>query len=653
MADTAPEAASLNSDQQLCAVCSGILSADKFAACGHIVCSSCLRNESRGCPQCLTSPNKPEPADVLIVNGKEAESQATKNKEENCEDTKAVEEKKIQEDLQESEDPKKPDEDETEEAVQTGQEKDEGKNVAEKEVKEEVTQKENTEEPLGPDDVVCDSCIESPCRALKSCLTCLVSYCEAHLRPHLENPKFQNHRLVDPLRDIERRTCESHKWPLELFCCADICCVCQDCVAEDHRGHNTIPVVEARRRIERELKEKQCEMVKTVTAAENAINKLQVNTVSIEHSVKEVKEVIETQFAELQVVVERAKREVTEILEGEEKQALRQAEGIRVHLEQRCTDLKKTRAQVEKLSKNKNDVDFLQGYSEWKKESHDISLPGIYIGLMDRLNSYSRVIVDSTQELCEKLVTSYIEKLKETCKNDKMGIKTTVHTIISAKQSMSIPDPKTHDDFLKYATPVSFDAETAHKFLRLTEENKKVTNTTPWQHPYPDAPERFENWRQVLSVESFYLGRHYFEVDISGEGTHAGLTYKSINRKGNESNSCITGNDFSWCLQWNGRTFSAWHSDVESPLNVEKFTRIGIYVDYNQGRLAFYGVADTMILIHEYSAEFLEPLYPAFWLSKKENVVALVAPGEPLPLKSPSPPTSPENKAVGMAPATQ
>lgn len=63
-------------------------------------------------------------------------------------------------------------------------------------------------------------------------------------------------------------------------------------------------------------------------------------------------------------MVERAKREVTEILEAEEKQALKQAEGIRVHLEQRCTELKKTQAQVEKLSKNKNDVDFLQASSK-------------------------------------------------------------------------------------------------------------------------------------------------------------------------------------------------------------------------------------------------------------------------------------------------
>ncbi|XP_061613157.1 tripartite motif-containing protein 16 isoform X2 [Phyllopteryx taeniolatus] len=461
------------------------------------------------------------------------------------------------------------------------------------------------------DAVVCDSCIESPRWALKSCLTCLVSYCEAHLRPHLENAKFHNHRLVEPLRDIERRTCEIHKRPLELFCDADACCLCRDCAGEEHRGHNTARVAEARRRVERELRVKRGDMTKTATAAENAIDKLQLNAVSIQQSVTEVRAVIRAQFEQLRAAVEKAEREVGDILEGEEKQALGQAEGIRAHLEQRCAELKRTQAQVDKISRHKNDVDFLQEYSEWKKDASDISLPGVYIGLMDRLNSVGRVIADATQELCAALATSYMDKVRETCNTD--------------------------------GAQVSFDADTAHVFLRLTEDNRKVTNTTPWQHSYPDLPERFQDWRQVLAAESFYLGRHYFEADIGGEGTHVGLTYKSIQRKGGDSSSCITGNNFSWCLHWNGRNFSAWHSGVETPLSVRKFTRVGVYVDSARGLLAFYGVDEVMTLIHRYEAEFLEPLYPAFWLSKKENVVVLVPPGEPLPLKSPSPPASPSN----------
>lgn len=239
MAETAPADTALVSAQQRCAVCSGELGGDEPAACGHPVCGSCLGDKPNGCPECAQIPGKREPAEAPKQNGTEGE--VIKSEEEQSPDSKTAEEVKIQEDLKESEDPKKPDE-ETKDR-QTGEE---GKNEAKEEVKEE----EVKEEPLGPDDVVCDSCIESPRRAFKSCLTCLVSYCEAHLRPHLENPKFNNHRLVEPLRDIERRTCESHKWPLDFFCCADASCVCQDCVTEDHRGHNTVPVPEARRRIE-------------------------------------------------------------------------------------------------------------------------------------------------------------------------------------------------------------------------------------------------------------------------------------------------------------------------------------------------------------------------------------------------------------------
>lgn len=235
MADTAAVEEAPVSEQQLCGVCSGALSEEaKKSEGGHTV-----EDKSKGCPQCLQSVDKPEPADSLKQNGTEAEAPVIENNE--VRDSKTGQETKTKEDL--NEDPKSPEDKKTEAEPQTGEEV---KNGANEEIKEE----EVKEEPLGPDDVVCDSCIESPRRALKSCLTCLVSYCEAHLRPHLEKPKFQNHRLVEPLRDIERRTCESHKWPLELFCSADACCICQDCVTEDHRGHNIIPVVEARRQIE-------------------------------------------------------------------------------------------------------------------------------------------------------------------------------------------------------------------------------------------------------------------------------------------------------------------------------------------------------------------------------------------------------------------
>ncbi|KAJ8251446.1 hypothetical protein GJAV_G00221440 [Gymnothorax javanicus] len=480
-------------------------------------------------------------------------------------------------------------------------------------------------EALGPEDVACDACLEStPHKAVKSCLTCLVSYCGAHLRPHLENSKFQNHRLVEPLRDVERRTCEDHGCPLELYCPTDASCVCPVCVEEGHQEHTLIPLTEARREIEEELKQKEKGIEQMVTAVEKAISKLQANTTSIKSSVMEVRVETEQQFATLLAAVETTQREVTEILEAEQKQAVQRADGVLTHLEHKLAEVQRAQTRAEKLSRTKNDIDFLQEYATWRKEAVEVALPSVYIGLIDRLSVFGQIVTESTQGLCGLLLPAYRDKLKDALTSEKLGVKNAV-AILNPGPSED-PEPETRDDFLKYATLLSFDVDTAHSFLRLTEDNRKATNTTPWQHDYPDGPRRFAHWRQVMAAESFCLGRHYFEVELSGDGVHVGVTYKSIDYKSEESNGCITGNDFSWCLQWNGRCFSAWHSDTEMLLKVAgEFEKIGVYLDYDKGLLAFYGVGDSMALMHTYQAEFLEPLYPAFWLSKAENVVLLIS----------------------------
>ena len=75
---------------------------------------------------------------------------------------------------------------------------------------------------------------------------------------------------------------------------------------------------------------------------------------------QEVCVIVEQQFSRLQTTVEEARKGVKEVLEGEQRQALRQAEGIQAHLEQKRTELQKTLAQMNKLSRSKSDVDFLQ-----------------------------------------------------------------------------------------------------------------------------------------------------------------------------------------------------------------------------------------------------------------------------------------------------
>ncbi|XP_056612449.1 uncharacterized protein si:ch211-281l24.3 isoform X7 [Triplophysa dalaica] len=50
----------------------------------------------------------------------------------------------------------------------------------------------------GPEDVSCDICSDMKLKAVKSCLTCDVSYCDTHIRQHYTVPALQRHNLIKP-----------------------------------------------------------------------------------------------------------------------------------------------------------------------------------------------------------------------------------------------------------------------------------------------------------------------------------------------------------------------------------------------------------------------------------------------------------------------
>lgn len=480
----------------------------------------------------------------------------------------------------------------------------------------------------GEGEILCDFCLgASRVRAVKSCLTCMVNYCEEHLRPHQENSKLHSHQLTEPVKEQDLRTCPAHHSPLVAFCHHDQQCICQECGQSEHRGHPSVSLDAARRDKEAELRRTQLDLERKLELNENAIARLQANQKSVLVSVSEVKVVVEEQFGELLAAMRKAQADVMLFLEEKEQAALSQANGIKTHLEYRSAEMGKSKQELERIAAISNTVLFLEEYCKFKN-TEDSAFPSVYIRLKDKLSGIRRVITDSTAHLVQ-LLQNYKEKLQEFAKEEEYDIGTQVSAIVERKYRTSKPEPSTRQQFLQYACDIVFDPDTAHRYLRLQEDNRKVTNTTPWEHPYPDLPSRFVYWRQVLSQQSLYLHRYYFEVEISGAGTYIGLTYKGIDRKGEERNSCISGNNFSWSLHWNGKEFTAWHSDTETPLKAGPFRRLGVYVDFPGGILSFYGVEpDAMTLVHKFDCKFSEPVYPAFWLSKKENSIWIVDLGE-------------------------
>ncbi|XP_039599391.1 E3 ubiquitin/ISG15 ligase TRIM25-like, partial [Polypterus senegalus] len=92
----------------------------------------------------------------------------------------------------------------------------------------------------GPGDVECDFCTGKKFRAVKSCLTCMASYCQTHLQLHYEGDTRKHHKLTDPDRNLKEKLCEKHQKSLEIFCKTDDSCICMMCVVTGHNGHKMV-----------------------------------------------------------------------------------------------------------------------------------------------------------------------------------------------------------------------------------------------------------------------------------------------------------------------------------------------------------------------------------------------------------------------------
>ncbi|TRY55231.1 hypothetical protein DNTS_032691 [Danionella cerebrum] len=172
-----------------------------------------------------------------------------------------------------------------------------------------------------------------------------------------------------------------------------------------------------------------------------------------------------------------------------------------------------------------------------------------------------------------------------------------------------------HTDFQR----ITLDPNTVHQYLLLSEENRAAECSSKPQ-PYPDHPEIFDGWCQVLGRESL-RGRSYWEVELGGDGVFISVSYKSIGRKGRGVECRFGCNSESWNLYWTPKSLLFWFNNKETELpGASRGSRIGVYVDRGAGILSFYSVSHTMSLIHSIRTSFTEPLYPGFTLCSSSRV---------------------------------
>ncbi|XP_071394563.1 NLR family CARD domain-containing protein 3-like isoform X3 [Centroberyx affinis] len=165
----------------------------------------------------------------------------------------------------------------------------------------------------------------------------------------------------------------------------------------------------------------------------------------------------------------------------------------------------------------------------------------------------------------------------------------------------------------KYACELTLDPNTAHRNLLLSEDNRKVTAVREEQ-PYPDHPERFDWWKQLL-CRNGVTGRCYWEVERKGV-VYIGVTYRGTRRRGEGADCRLGGNDKSWSLICYDNSYAVFHNNRETvipSLSSSDSNRVAVYLDWPAGSLSFYTVSsDTLIHLHTFHSTFTEPLYPGF-----------------------------------------
>ncbi|XP_042260785.1 stonustoxin subunit beta-like [Thunnus maccoyii] len=165
---------------------------------------------------------------------------------------------------------------------------------------------------------------------------------------------------------------------------------------------------------------------------------------------------------------------------------------------------------------------------------------------------------------------------------------------------------------------LTLDPNTANRKLKLSDNNRKVTNVKEDQS-YPHHQDRFDFWEQLLCRNDL-TGRCYWEVEWRGL-VHVSVSYRGINRKGVSDDCGFGRNDQSWSLSCSDGGYSVWHNNIETSISSSSSSsssssvsnRVGVYVDCPAGTLSFYRVSsDTLIHLHTFNTTFTQPLCAGF-----------------------------------------
>ncbi|KAG9482561.1 tripartite motif-containing protein 29 isoform X2 [Eleutherodactylus coqui] len=262
---------------------------------------------------------------------------------------------------------------------------------------------------IDSDDVLCDSCIDNKQKAVKSCLVCQTSFCEPHLKPHLEGAAFRDHKLLDPIRDFEARKCPLHSKTMELFCQTDQTCICYLCMFQEHKNHHTVTVEAEKYVKETELSEIQEQLHLQLLDVDDEVERWHKEKDRIRNFTTNQKSAVDHSFKDLIRELQRQQEEVKAHLEQKERCAVEQIEQIIGDLQVKRDQLQDRQHDGDKLLHTTDAVLFLQEFQMVIRNAPPIPpLPTYTVTLeADRLTQAMGVLREEVLTVGRKNVDKY------------------------------------------------------------------------------------------------------------------------------------------------------------------------------------------------------------------------------------------------------
>ncbi|XP_039636396.1 tripartite motif-containing protein 16-like [Perca fluviatilis] len=438
----------------------------------------------------------------------------------------------------------------------------------------------------GPEDVACDVCTGRKLKALKSCLQCLVSYCEQHLQPHYESPAFGKHKLVEPSKKLPENVCTRHSEVMKMFCHAHQQCICYLCSVTE--GQKELGV--SRQKIQQRIQNREKE-VKLLRQEEEAIN----------HSADEAVEDSEKIFTDLICLIEKRSSDVKQQIRRRQKTKVSRVKELQDKLQQEIADLRQEDTELEQLSHTEGHTQLLHNYPSLSNLTDSKESPGINI----RPVRYFKDVTAAVSEVRDKLQDILSD----------VWIKV---SLTETEVDVLLPqaEPKTRDEFLQYSHQITLDPNTAHRGLLLSEGNRKATVRQSVMlslqvQSSPNGSHSDVDRLEVMSRESL-TGQCYWEVQWRGLVSVA-VAYKHMKRTGYESG--FGNNDKSWALDCLNNGYEFRHNKFRTSVSGPRSSRVGVYLDHSAGVLCFYSVSETMTLLHRVQTTFTQPLYAGLWVN--------------------------------------